>query len=461
MPLHSRLLAGPLRRFSGPLTLYRAAVYGLVALTAALALWNAYAVPGHLGYDSEQNVHYAHDLVHEFQFGDPTDPHENSYKPPGFYFLAGSLMVLGEQTHLKDPRSVVQFTNALLVVAALVLVLLLARTVWPERRSLHLTAGAFLVLMPLTLKTAAMFHPGTLGMFLTALALLLVARMLAQRRFTWRASLALLAVLGTGLSVMSAGVWTYAAVVAALLVAGLGRYASWRELAAPLGLLVGVAMLLALPLYLRPNAERGFPFLSSGGSNMHGGFFTHRPLVFYTDLGTPQVVTAPVRPNYANKLLPTAYTETWGDYFGIWAWAAETPPDGRVERELQQQSWIGILPTILGIAGWAVLALATVRRTARRRLGHTATLVPALALTAIAWAGFLYYVSQFNSPDGDTLKGTFMLSAAPAWALVFAYAVDRVRRLPVIGIVITFVLIASALLSLPFLAFHDPLWGLL
>ncbi len=459
MPLPSRLLPGPLRPLSGPLTLYRAAVYGLIALTAALALWNAYAVPGHQGYDNEQNVHYAHDLVHELQFGDPSDPHQNSYKPPGFYLLAGSLMVLGEQAHLKDERSVVQFTNALLVVATLVLVLLLARTIWPERRSLHLTAGAFLVFMPLTLKTAAMFHPGTLEMFLTALALLLVARMLAQRRFTWRASLALLAVSGASISVMAAGMWTYAAVVVALLVAGLGRYATWRELAAPLGLLVGVAMLVALPLYLRPNAPRTVPLLAGGGSNMHGGFFTHRPLDFYTNLGIPQVVTAPMRPNYANKLLPTAYTETWGDYFGIWAWAAETPPDGAVTRKLQQQSWIGLLPTLLGIAGWAVLTLAAVRLTVRRRLEHTATLVPALALTAIAWAGFLYYVSQFNSFDGDTLKGTFMLSAVPAWALVFAYAVDRVRRIPVIGIAIVFVLVGSALLSLPFLAFQFPLWG--
>ena len=460
MALHSRLLAGPLRRFSGPLTLYRTAVYGLVALTAALALWNAYAAPGHLGYDSEQHVHYAHDLVHEFQFGDPTDPRQNSYKPPGFYLLAGSLMVLGEQTHVKDPRSVVQFTNALLVVATLVLVLLLARTIWPERRSLHVTAGAFLVFMPLTLKTAAMFHPGTLGMFLTALALLLVARMLAQRRFTWRASFALLAVLGAGVSVMSAGAWTYAAVVAALLVAGLGRYATWRELAVPLGVLVGLTMLVALPLYSYQNAQRGNPFLS-GPPNAEGWLLTRKPLAFYTDLGISDVVNAPVRPHYANKLLPTAYTETWGDYFGIWAWATETPPDGRVKRELQQQSWIGILPTLLGIAGWAVLTFAAVRLTARRRIGQMVTLAPALALTALAWAGFLYYAISYYSIDGDTLKGTFMLSAAPAWALVFAHAVDRVRRLPVIGIVITLVLIGSALLSLPFLTFHDPLWGLL
>ena len=461
MALRSRFL-GPLRSLSGPLTLYRAAVYGLVALTAALALWNAYAVPGHLGYDSEQNVHYAHDLVHELQFGDPNDPGENSYKPPGFFFLAGSLMVVGEQTHLKDPRSVVQFTNALLVVATLVLVLLLARTIWPERRSLHVIAGAFFVFMPLTLKMAAMFHPGTLEMFLTALALFLVARMLERRRFSWGTSFALLVVVGASVSVAAAGLWTYGAVVAALLVAGLGRYARWRELAVPLGLLVGVAMLVTLPLYLGPNSQRGFPFLSGSVSNMHGGFFTHRPLAFYTDLGIPEVVTAPVRSNYVNRLLPTAYTETWGDYFGIWAWTAETPPTARATRELQQQSWIGILPTLLGIAGWAVLALNALRRTVRRRLDqHTAILVPALALTAIAWAGFLYYVSQFNSFDGDTLKGSFMLSAVPAWSLTFAYAVDRVRRLPVIGTVIVFVLIASALLSLPFLTFHDPLWGLL
>lgn len=447
-------------RVAGAVTLYRAGVAGLVVLTAAVALWNAYAVPGHLGYDSEQNVHYAHDLVHEFQFGDPNDPNENSYKPPGFFFLAGSLMVVGEQAHLKDPRSVVQFTNALLVVGALVLVLLLARTVWPKRRSLHLVAGAFFVFMPLTLKTAAMFHPGTLGMFLAALALLLAARMLERRRFTWRASLALLAVLLTGMTVMSAGVWAYGAVVVALLVAGLGRYASWRELAVPLGVLVGLTVLVALPWYVYQTAQRGSPFLG-GPPNSGGSLLARKPLEFYTDLGVPEVVTAPVRPSYTNKLFPTAYTETWGDYFGVWAWAAETPPNARTTRELQQQSWIGLLPTALGIGGWAVLTFTTARLAARRRLGHAAAVMPALALTAIAWAGFLYYAVAYRSFDGDTLKGTFMLSAVPAWSLTFAYAVDRVRRLRVLGLPIAVVLGGSAVLSLPFLVFHSPLWGLL
>ncbi|MBI4172068.1 MAG: glycosyltransferase family 39 protein, partial [Actinobacteria bacterium] len=392
----SSLPAGRPLRLSSALTLYRVGVAGLIALTAAVALWNAYAVPGHLGYDSEQNVHYAHDLVHELQFGDPNDPGENSYKPPGFFFLAGSLMVVGEQVGLEDPRSVVQFANALLVVATLALVLLLARTLWPKRRSLHLVAGAFFVFMPLTLKTAAMFHPGTLGMFLTALALLLAARMLERRRFTWRASLALLAVLLAGMTVMSAGVWTYGAVVVALLVAGLGRYASWREIAVPLAVLVGLTALVALPWYVYQNAQRGSPFLSGPG-NAKGSLLTRKPLEFYTDLGIPEVVTAPVRPNYTNKLFPTVYTETWGDYFGIWAWAAETPPDDRTARELQQQSWIGLLPTVLGIGGWAVLTFTTVRLAARRRLGHAAAVIPALALTAIAWAGFLYYAVAYLS----------------------------------------------------------------
>ena len=54
-----------------------------------------------------------------------------------------------------------------------------------------------------------------------------------------------------------------------------------------------------------------------------------------------------------------------------------------------------------------------------------------------------------------------MLVAAPAWALTFAWAADSLRRRPVIGPAVLLVLAGSALLSLPFLTYHDPLWGLL
>lgn len=439
---------------------YRLAIGALVALAFALTFWNAYAAPGHLGYDSEQNVHHAHDIVHEWEFNDPNTYGDISYKPPGFYVLAGGLLVVGEQLHLKDPRSVVQFADGLLAVASLVVVLLLARTLWPGRRARHGLAGAFFLFMPLIPKTAAMFHPALLGTFISALALLLAARMLEHRRFDLRSSIVLLAVLLGGLVTMSAGVWTYGAVVGGVLAAGLGRHSTWRQLRVPLVVLVGLAAAVAIPWYAHQASARGTLFFSGAPNGGTESFLTRKPPEFYFDSGWPQVVERPIRPAYTNRLLPTAYTETWGDYFGIWAWAAESPPDARTMRELRQQSWLGLLPTALGIGGWLALLYAAARATAGRRLRHPG-LVPVALLPGVALLGFLYYGIGFYSIDGDLLKGTYMITATPAWAIAFAWAADRVRRLPVVGLPAVLVLAGSALLSLPFLVYHSPLWGLL
>lgn len=447
------------RALAGRADAYRLGIAALVALALALTAWNAYEAPGYLGYDSEQNVHHAHDIVHEWEFKDPNVYGDISYKPPGFFLVAGVLLVAGEQLHLADPRSVVQFFDGLLVVAALVVVLLLARTLWPDRRALHLLAGGFFLFMPLIPKAGAMFHPALLGTLLSALALLLAARMLERRRFDARSSIVLLLVMVAGLATLSAGLWTYAAVIGGLLAAGLGRHATWRQLRIPLIVLVGLATAVAIPYYAKQASDRGTLFFS-GGTNSDKPLYERRPVEFYTAVGWPDVVSKPIRPAYTNLLLPTAYTETWGDYFGIWAWAAESPPDARVLRELRQQSWLGFLPTALGIGGWLALLFAAARATAGRRLRHPG-IVPVALLPAFAILGFVYYGVSHYSSDGDLLKGSYMITATPAWAICFAWAADRARRLPVVGLPLVLVLAGSALLSLPFLVYHSPLWGLL
>jgi hypothetical protein len=184
--------------------------------------------------------------------------------------------------------------------------------------------------------------------------------------------------------------------------------------------------------------------------------FDRRSRPFYTAPDAAALFSHPYRPSYGNQFLPTAYSELWGDYFGYWSWALGTPPSKAVERELVQQSGIGLLPTILGIAGWLGLLVASVRERLRRP-----ELVALVVLPAVAFLGFFYYALAQPSFDGDTIKASYMLVAAPAWALAFAWAADSLRRRPVIGPAVLLVLIGSALLSLPFVTFHDPLWGLL
>ena len=68
-----------------------------------------------------------------------------------------------------------------------------------------------------------------------------------------------------------------------------------------------------------------------------------------------------------------------------------------------------------------------------------------------AVASVLYLAVAYPTSDGDTIKGTYALAAAPAFALCFGFAVDLLARRRVVGIVLGVALVASALALLPFL----------
>jgi hypothetical protein len=182
-----------------------------------------------------------------------------------------------------------------------------------------------------------------------------------------------------------------------------------------------------------------------------------RPVAFFTDLGLPDSVTQPYRPLFANLMIPTVYSDLWGDYFGNFAWnsSVDDSPPGGLAAEVTAQNWIGLLPTALAIAGLAVLAaLAT------KRAGNGPALVLLVGLALLALAGFLYYAGNAVTPDGDTIKAIFVLTATPAWAAGFGFAVDRLAqgraRMPIL---VALGLLAFA--NVRFLVAGSPLGGLL
>ena len=105
-------------------------------------------------------------------------------------------------------------------------------------------------------------------------------------------------------------------------------------------------------------------------------------------------------------------------------------------------SILGFLPTVLALVGWAVL-LARSRGVPAR--------LPAALLPGLGILGYLYFTISYPTPDGDVLKASYMLTTAPAWALAFGYAVDRLPGR--LRLVVVAILAASALASLPFLLY--------
>jgi hypothetical protein len=431
-----------------------AGVAAIVAFAAALGTWNAIEYPPYGGYDNERNVEYAK-IVYDFHRLPGAGEGASYYKPPGFFVVAGWL--ISQQDNRDHGRKYVQYFNAALYAGTALLVLALARLVFPGRRALHLLAGGFFVLLPAVPKLAASFHPAIMSVFFGTAGLVFATWMIVRRRDAFLPSLGLALVLVAGLLVASQNLWIYGSVLVALAVAALTRErgARLRGLV-PVAVVLALTTLLAAPFYVRQASKYGNPILALRAGTSQTPLLDRRPRAFYTSPDAADLFRQPYRPSYGNQFLPTAYSELWGDYFGYWSWALGTPPSKAVERELVQQSGIGLLPTILGIAGWFGLLVASARERLRRP-----ELVALVVLPAVAFLGFFYYALAQPSFDGDTIKASYMLVAAPAWALAFAWAADSLRRRPVIGPAVLLVLIGSALLSLPFVTFHDPLWGLL
>jgi hypothetical protein len=187
-------------------------------------------------------------------------------------------------------------------------------------------------------------------------------------------------------------------------------------------------VVLTAPWYVRQAIDYGNPVFDR--PTKHEAIWNRRPARFYVGLGLPQVITDPIRPHFQNEAIPTTYSEVWGDYFGVW----------RGSR--RDQSIIGLLPTLLAVVGWAIL-LARSRRLPAR--------LPAALLPGLGILGYLYFTISYPTPDGDVLKASYMLTTAPAWALAFGYAIDRLPGR--IRLVVAAILAASALASLPFLLY--------
>ncbi len=421
-------------------------------LLAAVTLWNARSYPPDSGYDAEAHIAYADGLVERGEIPGPEERSEY-YTPPGFYAIAGAATQVGRLIGLKEPRHVAQALNALAIVATALLVLALALILWPGRRVPALAALGFFASLPVVAKTGAMFHPEPLSLFLSSAALALAAFMLARRRFELRLALALGLLLGAGQLVRAFSLWTYAAVVLAFLAAAFVRTAPRGLVLRSLASAVAVAAVVAAPWYVRQALHYSNPIFDPEPTEA-APLWERRPASFYVDPGLPEVVTKPYRPAFTNRGLPTTYSELWGDWEGYYAWEASEEPRAGVVRQLRAQNLLGLVPSVLALAGWLALLPAAIRRR------HPAALLVAL-LPGLGLLGYAYFTISYPTPDGDVLKATYMLTTAPAWALAFGFALDRLWERRRLRVVLLALLALGALVNLRFLVYGSPLGGLL
>lgn len=418
-------------------------VQAIAALAGLIVLWNAASYPAGAGYDAASHREYADFLIQHHRLPIRGETPEY-YSPPLYYAVAGAVTWVGRQLGLGDPHKLGQLLNVPAVVGTVLLVAALARLLWPELKWMPPVAAAFVALSPVLTRTASMFNPEPIDLFVSTLCIYLAARMFVRRRFDLRSSALLGLALGCGEMVRQFSLWTLAVVGLAFLAALAVQRADRRAIAGSFAVVVAVCAVIALPWYVYRAVHYGNAVFDRPHSSKP--LWERRPARFYVDPGLPDLFERPYRPHFVNLALPETYSDIWGDWYGVFAWSNETQAKPSPVRNgwLVFQNVLGIVPTLLAVAGWLVLLVRALRRRDPPRL-----LVTLLPLAGIA--GYLFFTVSYPTPDGDVLKPTYMLTTLGAWALCFAWAaatLGKTRPRLVFG-----TLAALALLDLPFVIY--------
>ena len=433
----------------------RAAIASLFVFMLFVGVWNAARYPIMLGYDAQEHIAYADVLINSGRTPTVAEGGEY-YAPPGYYAIAGAATWVGGKMGLAEPHQAAQYLNVVFVLLTGALLLVLARLLFPRRPGVWVSTLGFFAFLPVVAKTAAMFHPETLNMLMSTAAVTLATWMLLRRRFALRWLCLLGLTLGVGQLVRASSLFTLAAVALAFLAAlATPSFRSHMPLRR-IGLAAAAVALIAVPLYAsQVVTHKTQPGLSLSSLRFSPATADGPP---FFALSLDDVFHRPVRPFYVREALPETYTEIWGDWMGAFAWSGYSAgPSPQALKVLQDQSWIGVLPTFLAIAGWlGLLALA-----ARRRLERI-PLAPLLLLPVIAVAAYLWRSYVLPSPDGDLTKASYLLTTVPAWALGFGLVVDRLSRRRLLAFGIAAALLAFGILELRFMLYgirdHNPIF---
>jgi hypothetical protein len=400
------------------------AVALVAALFAGVTVWNIYHYDWLRGYDAWAISRYvdAIRVGHHLPSRADTDVWHN---PPLFFFLAALLQgVAGALGRPHDPHRLVQLFDAACAAGVVVLAFLIARELFPRSKGAQVSALAFAAATPVLLRAGVLYHPEPLAALLATAGLWLLVRTLVRDRSGLRAGIWVGLVVGLACLTRT---WALAFVPAVLVALAVDwRFRSGRRALAMAASFLALFALTNVPWLTYKAVRFGNPLAYSqpvpAQWRQHG-----RPLSFFVGFPLAQVFRTPYDPHYRNQLLPVVYSDWWGDY-----WRYFGPPASEVgqqgpmpshEQHLRAvQSWVGVVPTLLGLAGLAAVCVAAWRR----RSPALTALAGSILLLGIAYTLFLV---RYPKQDGDNIKALYLLDGVGPLAVCAGLALSRLLRL--------------------------------
>ena len=333
----------------------------MLAVEAVLLLWNAWRFDWLRGYDAFADDGYAKIVSTEYRLPS-VEESDAWHTPPLWFALAGALRRVAGAMGWEPVQRPGQLLAAAAGLAICVLVLLLARQLWPGRRMLHLVALVLTAASPALVRASAMYHPETLAVALATGGVLVAVRGLQTRSTLWTGA-------GAGALLGLAALtraWALPVLVAVLVAVGLDAWG--RKSWAPAAALLATSVALLGPWLVNQEVAHGSA-LAFNRPAPPGSMLTRRPASFYLGPRALRVFEHPVTPLFRNELLPHLYADWWGD----WAltWNSPPPPapgellPPRVVADRARQMFVGVVPSVLALAGIFALALLAERAAVR------------------------------------------------------------------------------------------------
>lgn len=429
----------------------------LVALFLAingLVVYNTMAHPVDLGYDTGEHLRY----VRAISFIPPHLPFAGEtnefFSPPLPYLPPAAVYQVCDavqpqfdnptRTCLSVAGKFAQLQNILISMGICVYLIRLCTLIRPGSRTFATLTLGLAGLMPVYQKSAAMFRAEMFVVFFALFAMHRLLVMHAESRYGFKDA----AVLGValGLLVLSRqwGFFIFPAIGLWALILVVRQPLDALPLVKALAISGVIAFLIGGWFYLSLYARYG-TFTAFNRDPADEGFsLANQPASFYFGLGDGHLFTEPIRPHYANQVIPIFYSDAWGDYWGFFLVRGDNRDT--MLPYLGRANLLSLYPTLIFFAG-VVAGLVYAVKALWRAPGSgwpDAPLALIALFVAVSFAGFMWFLIGYPEQDkGATIKATYLLQVFPVMAVLASDLLERVKQRSALAFTVLVALLAA------------------
>jgi hypothetical protein len=409
-----------------------------IAINLLVLINNFLHDPG-IGYDAQDHLDYIYVLPYRLPTPDDTREFFSAPLPyliPAITNVTGrELFKIGDTEYINGRTA--QLVNLLLSIWITLLVLKISSLIAPGNDHFKITSLALIGILPVYYKTFAQVRGEPYVVFFTLLLVYQIVARLKQVDFNpWRSGIVVGITMG-GLALSRQwGMLVLPAAAVLIYPISIWNKDAGRRYLKMMAAGIAVAMLAAGWFYI--HLLNNYGTVTAFNREERKFSFANQPISFYknTGLGNFLLFRAPTRPVFNNLLIPTFYSEIWGDYWGFFVFIKDQVPfygmyanQARINPYLGRVNLVSLFPTFLLLAGlWTGLRY-TIDFLMKKKLGIRPLALVFMSLIILSSAaGYFWFLIKYPEiPRGTTIKATYMLHALSLLPFLAAEFLDRIQ----------------------------------